>query len=52
VEFINLIGLNGNYISKYNYTTRSIIDELESIKNDYLKLLPAFHDVKELVETI
>lgn len=50
VEFTNLIGLNRRYIPKYHYSTQDIVQEIEKMKEAYLKLLPAFIDVKMFIE--
>jgi len=52
VEFTDFVGLNRELIPKYHYLSEDIVQEIEVIKNAYLKLHPAFVDVTKFIEKI
>ena len=50
VELTNLIGADGQVIPKYHYSSDDILQEIEKLKNAYLRLQPAFMDVSKFIE--
>jgi hypothetical protein len=52
VEFSRLLNVGGQEIPIFEFSTESLIDEIEKLKKSYLKIFDAFMDSKRFIDSI